>query len=567
MTTPYIPSATFLGSANWTLAAEYLQQRTTEQYHTPWDVIDIPFGQYRIQLTDDESTLRKKNPNICIFCERIEDMLPDINGQYDESQDIEISQRIQDYISCIRNARANMSGRFFIFDFAPARIFVQSLIDTAYRSHTSLAKLTFNANQELLKLSSELSDCHILPLSTCLQRKGCENSWSLKYWSVGRFPYTPEFSDMLVDCVISAQQALQGKNARVLVLDLDNTLWGGVIGDDGMAGIKLGSDYPGNVFVAIQHVVKAFTKRGIILSICSKNTEEIALDAINNHPDMVLRQDDFISKRINWHSKVDNIREIADEIGVGLSSLCFIDDSPYERSEIRNALPEVIVPELPEDITEYADFIALLPCLTTLTLTKEDKEKVERYRARQLAIDDQKNFNSKFEYLKSLNMRLAFSFFTDKNKQRIIQLITKTNQFNTTGRRHGEVGIKNLRLDGANVIAISLSDTYSSQEIIGVIILKPESNNALDIETFVLSCRVLGRGIETGVLTWVINYAQKNGFNELHGSFIPTERNKPAANIYSEHGFTLSSDQHYYSYDLTNANIDFPDWLEVSDEQ
>ncbi|HAU4893837.1 TPA: HAD-IIIC family phosphatase [Aeromonas hydrophila] len=563
MTTSYVPSATFLGSANWTLAAEHLKRRTSELYFSSWKIIDIPFGQYRIQLTDEESCLRKGNPNICIFCERIEDLLPESNSQYDESLDTEIYQRIEDYILSIREARSHLDGMFFIFDFSPVKVFVQSLTDTAYRDHSSLTKLVFNANQKLVQLSSEIADCHILPLSACLHFKGCENAWSLKYWSLGRFPYTPEFSDMLIDCMISAHQALLGKTARVLILDLDNTLWGGIIGDDGISGIKLGSDYPGNVFVAVQHVVKALATRGIILAICSKNTENIALQAINSHPDMILREDDFLIKKINWLPKSDNIREIAQEIGVGLSSLCFIDDSLYEREEVRSSLPEVIVPELPDDITEYADFIASLPCFASISLTEEDKVRGTKYKSRQLALSDKNKFTSKLDYLKSLQMKLSFSPISDSNKQRTLQLIAKTNQFNTTTRRHSEVELERLQSNGSHIATISLSDRYSSNEIIGVLILQPQNNDVLDIETFILSCRVLGRGIETGALVWAMNYAKANGFNALRGLFIPTERNKPAADIYSKHGFTLSCNNEYY-YNLKVNNAITPEWLEVS---
>ncbi|MGR9071334.1 hypothetical protein ACP6ES_30890, partial [Klebsiella quasipneumoniae] len=186
-----------------------------------------------------------------------------------------------------------------------------------------------------------------------------------------------------------------------------------------------------------------------------------ALQAINGHPDMILREDDFLIKKINWLSKSDNIREIAQEIGVGLSSLCFIDDSLYEREEVRSSLPEVIVPELPDDITEYADFIASLPCFASISLTEEDKVRGTKYKSRQLALSDKNKFTSKLDYLKSLQMKLSFSPISDSNKQRALQLIAKTNQFNTTTRRHSEVELERLQSNGSHIATISLSDRYS----------------------------------------------------------------------------------------------------------
>ncbi|HHQ4919528.1 TPA: hypothetical protein ACSPZ8_004496, partial [Aeromonas hydrophila] len=208
-------------------------------------------------------------------------------------------------------------------------------------------------------------------------------------------------------------------------------------------------------------------------------------------------------------------------------------DSLYEREEVRSSLPEVIVPELPDDITEYADFIASLPCFASISLTEEDKVRGTKYKSRQLALSDKNKFTSKLDYLKSLQMKLSFSPISDSNKQRILQLIAKTNQFNTTTRRHSEVELERLQSNGSHIATISLSDRYSSNEIIGVLILQPQNNDVLDIETFILSCRVLGRGIETGALVWAMNYAKANGFNALRGLFILTERNKPAADIYS----------------------------------
>lgn len=566
MTVKQVPSFAFLGSANWQLAAEYLQERAPQVWGDAWQALPLPFGQYRTQLIDEQSILRQNAPDILIFCERIEDLLPEAYGQYSPSQEALIRQHFADYLACLSDARQRLRGTFFVFDFAPVRAFVQALEDTAYRQHASLTRLVFELNSQLAEFCAGLPDCHILPLSACVQRVGSEQAWSLKYWALGRFPYTPAFSDELVECLLSAQQVLLGKTARVLVLDLDNTLWGGVIGDDGLTGIQLGPDYPGNLHVAIQHVAKALRERGVVLALCSKNTEAIALEAIESHPGMILRKDDFLIRKINWQPKADNLREISAEIGVGLASLCFIDDSPYEREAVRAALPEVFVPELPEDPVEWADFIAWAPCFAHFTLTQEDRERAERYQARQQVLAAQGQFSSREDYWRSLEMQLFFTSLRDTNRQRVLQLISKTNQFNTTTRRHGENEIAALLAEGAQVLAISLADRYAAREIIGVLILRPTSTQTLEIETFLLSCRVLGRSVETGVLGWAASFAVQQGYAELHGLFVGTERNQPAAPLYPEHGFTALPDGQY-RYDLKDQSLAVPDWFEVSDEQ
>lgn len=561
----------FLGSANWQLAAEYLAERVSAAWGTGWGVLDVPFGQYHLQLSDPLSALRQSQPAVVVFAERIEDFLPAPYAQFSLADESRLRQRVKEYLASIRQARELLQGTFFVLDLALARPLVQGLAEQAYRQAPSLERLLLECNQQLAECCAALPDCHVLPLSNCLRQMGTEQAWSFKYWALGRFPYAPVFTDKLVECLLAAAQTLRGQSARVLVLDLDNTLWGGVIGDDGLGGIALGNDYPGAIYVAMQHVAKAWQERGVVLALCSKNTEAVALEAIERHPAMVLRKDDFLIRKINWQSKVDNLREISAEIGVGLASLCFIDDSPYERAAVRSALPQVLVPELPEDVAEWPDFVAQLPCLSYFALTQEDRERAARYQARQQVLAAQQEFSSREDYWRSLQMQLFFEPLADTNRQRVLQLIVKTNQFNTTTRRHREAEIAALCAAGAQVWALGLADRYAAREVIGVLIVCPRDQHSLEIESFILSCRVLGRSVEHGVLAWALAWARQQGYQRLYGVFTPTERNHPAASVYTEHGFTRveaplgEEEGQLFVCELASAALAMPTWFEVYD--
>jgi FkbH-like protein len=280
-----------------------------------------------------------------------------------------------------------------------------------------------------------------------------------------------------------------------------------------------------------------------------------------------LRRDDFVLAKINWKDKADNIRELADEIGVGLSSICVIDDSPYEREAIRRMLPGVIVPELPDDLTQWPAFLLDHPYLGSLRLTKEDHERAHRYRVRAHIQKEAAGFSDKEDFWRSLGMNLHFHVLSDANQQRVLQLLSKTNQFNTTTRRYGEADLIRIRQEGGVAIPVGLSDKYCEREIVGVLVLLPsgEQATALAIDSFLLSCRVLGRNVETGILGWICRYAKDRGYRFLEGWFSATDRNQPASGVYRDAGFTDAGAGRWL-LDLGSAAVAVPEWFAVTDE-
>ncbi len=558
---------TFLGSANWDIISRDFVRRYGEIVGERAEIHPIPFGQYRQQLWDDSSELLTASIDYCIFCERFEDLLETPFAVFDLSQSAALEARFDTYLQQIEQARQRLSGTFFVCDLAPVRPFSATLEDAVY-APSSVRSLVVRLNARLASFCENLADCYLVRLSALIEHHGARFADPGKYWHLGRIAFNGPFGGELNLQLIKTILALRGKTARVLVVDLDNTLWGGVIGDDGLQGIKVGGDFPGNVFVQIQQTLKTLRERGVVLAICSKNTEAIAAEAFEKHPGMVLRLEDFTCQRINWTDKAGNIRSIAEEIGVGLSSICFLDDSPYEREAIRQLLPEVIVPELPEDITLWPAFIMACPHLASLRLTQEDRERVRRYAVKVRIAQEAASFADKESYWQSLEMKLCFQRLSSTNLQRVLQLLAKTNQFNMTTRRHSEKDLERLVDAGAEIIPIGLADKYSAQEIIGLIILAPvaEAHNVAAVETFLLSCRVLGRSVETGILGWACAHLKQQDYSILEGLFVETPRNQPASRIYPEHGF-VDLGQGRYQLDLDGHSIALPQWFQFTEEE
>jgi len=291
------------------------------------------------------------------------------------------------------------------------------------------------------------------------------------------------------------------------------------------------------------------------------------LDAFARHPAMKLKLDDFAARRINWDPKPANIAALAEELGLGISALCFVDDSPYERAEVRRALPGLIVPEMPADVSLWPAFLLSSPWFAYARLTPEDLKRARQYQVRARIQAEAVSFSNKEDFWRSLEMTLGFRRMGDLNRKRVVQLLAKTNQFNTTTRRHGETDLARLEGEGAEVFAVSLADKYSQDEIIGVVILgwPGGTDGSAEIESFLLSCRVLGRSVESGILGWICARARARGYARLRAPFIETPRNQPAAGVYPAHGFARGSDG-VFILDLEKNPVAIPPWFKVTEK-
>lgn len=385
-----------------------------------------------------------------------------------------------------------------------------------------------------------------------------------KFWFISQMGLNPRLSKPFVEWFERklAQISLQRK--KCIVLDLDNTLWGGVLGEEGINGIRVSGDYPGKAFHLFQEALKELNSTGVILTICSKNNEADAVEALDNNPFMVLRMENFSSWRINWRDKASNIREIAEELNIGLDSMVFIDDNPSERELIRQALPMVVVPEFPAqpyDLPVYCrDLIERY--FRVFSITEEDKKKAAQYRSNALRTQSQRKFTDMDSFLESLNIQIYIEQANEFNIPRIAQMTQKTNQFNLTTKRYTESDIRSRIEAGWDVFCMSVSDRFGDNGITGCIFI-----DGNEIDSFLLSCRILGKGIEFAFMNTVLASLRNRGLSQVSARFIPTAKNVQVADFYDRCGFTVTNHGEdggkSYSLDLALADLSIKSYYTI----
>jgi FkbH-like protein len=330
---------------------------------------------------------------------------------------------------------------------------------------------------------------------------------------------------------------------KCLVLDLDNTLWGGVLGEDGISGIKVGGDYPGNAFLYFQEALISLADNGVILTVCSKNNEADVLDAWAKNPFIKLNKKYISAYRINWNNKADNIRELACELNIGLDSMVFVDDNPTERELVRQQLPMVEVPEIPTKPYMLMSFFNQLVSdyFRAYELTEEDKHKTEQYKANAQRNALQHQFTDLSDYIRSLGIEVDVIEANEFNIPRIAQMTQKTNQFNLTTHRYTEADINQFVADGASIYCISVRDKFGDNGITGVIIVE-RNNTVANIDSLLLSCRILGKNIEVAFVKYVLNMLLADGINTVYAKYIQTAKNHHVAEFYNKIGLKQTAE-------------------------
>ena len=346
--------------------------------------------------------------------------------------------------------------------------------------------------------------------------------------------YIPKFADELLRYV----NAVMGITKKCIVLDLDNTLWGGVIGEDGFDNIKLGDDPVGRSFVEFQKRLLALNQRGIILAINSKNNFEDAMEVIKEHPSMILREDNFACMKINWNDKVTNLQEISKELNIGLDSMVFFDDDLINQEFVKASLPEVLVVELQNDSSQFAQIITEMKEFDVLKITEEDVKRNEMYLVQKKRTELKNKIVDFDEFLKQMNIEVNIKKANSFTIPRISQLTLKTNQFNLTTKRYQQEEISSFSSDKDRIVeCVQVSDKFGDNGITGVYIIEKKDSKEWIIDTFLLSCRIMGRKVEEAMLYQIIEKAKNLGIKRIKGKFIPTKKNKPAENFYSDYGF------------------------------
>ncbi|UCE06741.1 MAG: HAD family hydrolase [bacterium] len=422
-------------------------------------------------------------------------------------------------------------------------------------------------NNLLRTALQSVPNAYYVDLNLCLARVGGNTFYDDRYWHIGRAPYSRDALCEIASEDFKFIRALKGKNKKCLVLDCDNVLWGGIIGEDGMSGIKLSKTYPGSPYYEFQQEVLSLYNRGIILALCSKNNAADVWEVFNNHPDMVLKEKHIAAAEINWQDKATNLKQIAANLNIGLDSLVFVDDSEFEVNWVREAIPEMTVLHFPKDKTvEYRNLLASCGLFDTLTISAEDRKRGAMYKAEAQRKKLQAEVPDLESYYKSLEMVIEVKFADNFTLPRIAQLTQKTNQFNLTTRRYSEADIKSyMEAVDVDVLSLKLMDKFGDSGIVGVCILKYNEQKAV-IDTFLLSCRILGRGVEDVFVIQALKLAKQRGCEAVIGEFYPTAKNAQVKDFFPKQGFEQFSSSNKngegcYLMDITQSIREEPSYF------
>jgi FkbH-like protein len=403
--------------------------------------------------------------------------------------------------------------------------------------HSAVRKLN-----ERLRAAADEDRVDLIAIDDRIAQHGLRAWHDPALWHRSKQEVSPVVAPLWGDLVGRVLAAQQGKAFKALVLDLDNTLWGGVIGDDGLDGIVLGQGSPlGEAFAAVQDYAKELSRRGVILAVASKNDEANALEPFEKHPEMVLARNDIAAFRADWNDKAGNIRAIAKDLNIGIDALVFLDDNPFERTLVREELPMVAVPEIPDDPALVPQVLADAGYFEAVTVTSEDLERTQQYQSNR-ARDQLKATATDIDgYLRGLEMRMIWSRFDSVGLQRTVQLINKTNQFNLTTRRYSEADVVAVMNDPYSFgLQLRLVDRFGDNGIIAVIIGRLQATAGdLLIDTWLMSCRVLGRQVEPTTLNLIAAEAKRLGARRLVGEYIPSKKNAMVKDHYERLGFTV----------------------------
>lgn len=392
-------------------------------------------------------------------------------------------------------------------------------------------------NDQLLGILEKFSGI-LFDVDGIARAVGYRNWFAPQLWHMAKISFAQEFCPLYAEGLLRLIGALRGCSKKCLVLDLDNTLWGGVVGDDDLNGIKLGQGDPvGEAFLAVQQLAKQLKDRGVILAVCSKNNDAVARRVFREHPDMVLREEDISVFQANWTDKAANLTAIANTLNISTGSLVFLDDNPAERELVRQVLPEVAVPEVSDDPSTYPHVLLSAGYFESVGFTSDDRKRVEQYRANAMRAKLSGVSHDPTAYLTSLNMEAIISPFNETGRARIAQLVNRSNQFNLTTRRYDEGAIASFERDeNALTMQVRLSDRFGDNGMISVVICKHLASELL-VDTWLMSCRVLNRRVEEAVLDLIVTHAHALKISKIIGHYIPTERNALVKDHYARLGF------------------------------
>ena len=500
------------------------------------DLFEAEYNQVERQFMDTTSDLFEFNADFVVIFQSTHKS-GEHHSMLSVEQQVSLADERLSFLAslCENSALANKKIIYFNYPEIDDAIFGSY----ANKVTSSLVYQTRKLNYELMNLAQRYPNLYICDVAGLQNKFGRDMMFSSNVYvstemvlSLDALPYV---AARVMDIVCS----IKGKFNKCLILDLDNTVWGGVIGDDGLEGIQLGHGLGiGKAFTEFQMWVKKLKQRGIIICVASKNNEETAKEPFENHPDMILKLDDIAVFQANWETKVDNIRTIQSILNIGFDSMVFLDDNPFERNIVRENITGITVPELPQDPGDYLEYLYSLNLFETASYSNADKDRTKQYQVEAKRVSLSKTFTNESDFLKSLNMVSTVSGFTKFNTPRVAQLSQRSNQFNLRTIRYTEADVAAMA-ENPDIIDLSftLNDKFGDNGLIAVVILKPLDQDTIFVDTWFMSCRVLKRGMENFTLNTIVERAKAAGYKRIIGEYLPTAKNKMVERHFPNLGF------------------------------
>lgn len=531
------------------------------------------YGSYVDELLNPASSLLRFQPELVLVILDLEDLagsLPELCAAgIGGDVEVAIEESTARVAQLLKSFRANSA----------ARLLLQGLVIPDFTSlgdvgdanlPNSLSNAVQRLNQRLASLCGTIADCVFFDVDRLAARYGRAHWRDTRMFLSSRLPLSADSFQTYARGLVRAFSTLFRAPRKVLCTDLDNTLWGGVLGEDGPEGISTGSTYPGNCYLEYQKYLKQLSSRGILLAIVSKNNETDVREAfLIRSADLALRLDDFVAAKISWNEKADAIRELAKELSLGLDSFVFVDDNPMECEAIRQQLPDVAVIAAPvSEPWKLTEALAEMPFFDAAIVTEDDINRLTEYKAQAQRAELEQNAGGRDEFLASMGIVCTFVDAVRAPLSRAVQLLSKTNQFNLTTRRHSAAEVEKFAsTEGGQAVAVRVRDRFGDAGVVGLA-LASNQGDACYIDSLLLSCRVIGRGVETALLAYIAEQAMRTGAKRLIGEYIPTKKNAPCASFYDDHGFAQrtssevpTSDSIFYELDLTTSAPSSPAWI------
>jgi len=500
------------------------------------DIWEADFSQIELQVFDAQSELYEFKPDIVIFFQSTHKLL----GKYNKSK-VELHPSFADtqldkINKIVSQVTERLNVKIIFYNFS-------EINDAVFGNYSSKTESSFlfqvrKLNYLLMEYAVKQSNLYLCDIASIQNQIGKNTFFQPSVYVNTEMVLSIDALPLVATLTADLIGAMYGQSKKCLILDLDNTLWGGIIGDDGLENIQIGSLGIGKAFTEFQYWIKKLKNRGIILAVCSKNTESVAKEPFEQHPEMVLHLDDIAVFVANWENKVDNIRYIQSILNIGFDSMVFLDDNPFERNIVRENIPGLTVPELPEDPAEYLEYLYTLNLFETVSYSSADAERTKQYQVEAQRAIIQHAFTNENDFLKSLNMVSLVEPFNKFNTPRVAQLAQRSNQFNLRTVRYAESDVETLaKSHNYYTFAFTLEDQFGDNGLICVIVLKKETDDTAFIETWLMSCRVLKRGMENFTLNTIASFANQKGFTWLKGEYIPTAKNEMVKSHYKNLGF------------------------------